>query len=212
MTHSAKHLALAFLVVVFLVLFGRSGWMDSQSGQSSLLTATTEPGAEFSKDPHLFLSIPDQSKTLGFSSQAEVLFFDLEAQAPYTLRYLTVALKSEGVELPETPGEWKLYSVHKGRVDHSGPVGYGEKMAEGFLRFRLFPSSEEPALGFQGTAGTHRFAVVAPLYKAADPYSLSLTFRKNLPAGWDWEYTSGVAGPWMNVSPEAILGVESVGT
>lgn len=200
MTNSAKHLALAVLTVVLVVVWGHA---NPSTVQSSVLSSPEAPAVE------LTLSLPEQSTNIGISSQAEVLFFDLEAGAPYTLRYLTLAVEGEGVQFPENPGDWKVYLAEDERIDFSALVGYGEIFKEGLLRLRLF---SDPAGGFKGTLDTHHFALVAPLYREQDlAPSLELYFPQDLPDELDWEFVEYEdSGSWMNIEGSSILGAEFV--
>lgn len=200
MKNSAKHLTLAILTVVLVVVWGRA---NPSTAQSSVLDVSEVATA------HLTLSIPEQSETIGISSQAEVLLFNLEAGAPYTLRYLTLVVDSKGLNLPENPGDWKLYLVEDERINTSALVGYGEVFKEGLLRLRLF---SDPAGGFNGPADVQSFALIAPLFKNGEEEpSLALTFPLYLPEELDWEFVESEAmGSWMNVDAGSILGAEFV--
>lgn len=200
MTNSAKHLLLSVLIVVLVVVFGQ---VKPSTVQSSVLSIEEAQAVD------LTLSIPKQSETIGISSQAEVLFFDLEAGAPYTLRYLTLVVDSVGLRLPENPGDWKLYLVEDERIDTSTLVGYGEVFKDGLLRLRLF---SDPAGGFNGPADVQGFALVAPLFKNGEEEpSLALTFPLFLPEDLEWKFVESEAtGSWMNVDAGSILGAEFV--
>lgn len=196
MNATLKHLVLAVLLVVLTVV---AGPLIPQNQAVNSLAIGEELGVVPS-DPELSVTLPEQSGQLQVSSQAEVLFFDLESQGPYTLRYLTISLESEGVILPSEGGDWKVYTAEEGRVNYREQVGYAEQFKDGFLRLRLYSS---PAAGLLGE-GTASFALVAPIYKVsgAEDASLHLSFPQEVPEGLGWEFVTGHrTGPWMDVDP-----------
>ncbi len=204
MNTGIKHLVLAVLLVVLVVL---AGPMVPQVSETSVLNVGEVLGT-FPEDPQLALELPDQSSQLAISSQSEVLFFDLHAQAPYTLRYLTVVVEAKGLTLPEKLSDWKIYRAEEGRVDYSESVGYAEEFQSGLLRLRLFSNS---AVGYLAEE-EESFALVAPLYKTGEGApSLRLTFPKFLTEEFGWEFMTGHhLEPWMDLEAEAILKTELV--
>lgn len=107
----------------------------------------------------LSVTWPKQSMALSYGSQADLFRFALEAEGPYTLRYLTFHMKTQGLNLGE---EWTLYEVRDGQVDFSHSVGESERVVdlgeEGqTVRLRLFSSK---AAGFLGKEGKMEFVVV----------------------------------------------------
>ena len=204
MNATHKHLVLAVLLVVLTVV---SAPLIPQNQQVDVLAVGAELG-EVPSDPQLSLSLPEQSTKLQVSSQSEVLFFDLESEGPYTVRYLTLAVESEGVSLPAKSSDWAVYSAENGRVDYSQKVGYGEQFSNGLLRLRL---SSTPAAGYLGE-GEDDFALVAPLFKdGATEAMLRLTFPKFLPEEGGWEFVTGHhQEPWMDLAKESILKTEAV--
>ena len=169
MNTGMKHLVLGVLLVALVVL---AGPMVPQVSETSVLNVGEALGT-FPEDPGLTLELPQQSSQLAISSQSEVLFFDLHAQAPYTLRYLTLVVETKGLTLPEKLGDWKIYPAEEGRVDYGESVGYAEEFQGGLLRLRLFSNS---AVGYLGVE-EESFALVAPLYRVGgETASLRLTF------------------------------------
>lgn len=205
MNTGIKHLVLAVLLVVLVVV---GGPLVPRASEASVLSVGESLGL-FPQDPQLTMEIPEQSSQLAISSQSEVLFFDLHAQAPYTLRYLTLAVEAKGLTLPEKLSDWKVYRAEEGRVDYSESMGYAEEFQGGLLRIRLFSSS---AVGYLGEV-EESFALVAPLYKTGEETPiLRLTFPKFLTEEFGWEFVAGHhLEPWMDLGSEAILKTDLVG-
>ncbi|QQR54501.1 hypothetical protein IPG41_04865 [Candidatus Peregrinibacteria bacterium] len=200
-----KHLLLAVLLVVLTVV---TGPLVPKAQQVNSLAIGEELGV-LPMDPELRVILPEKRGSIQMSSQSEVLFFDLDSEGPYTLRYLTIFVESEGLVLPNKWGDWKLYTVADGRVNYGEQVGYAEVFKDGFLRLRVHST---PAAGYWGE-GEAQFALVAPIYKiaGAEKTSLGLSFPTLLPEGLDWEFVAGhETGPWMDVEAGRILGVELV--
>ncbi len=204
MNTGIKHLVLAVLLVILVVL---AGPMVPRSTEVSVLGVGEALGT-FPSDPQLSVELPKQSDKLAISSQSEVLFFDLNAEAEYTLRYLTVVVESQGLTLPAKLSDWKVYPVQDGRVDYRESMGYGEEMQNGLLRLRLFSN---PAVGYLGEEEAS-FALVAPIFKngEAEAY-LKLTFPKLLSDEFGWEFAAGHhTEPWMDVDSAALLKTDQI--
>lgn len=206
MNTPVKHLVLAVLLVVLAVVSGPL-IPHSKVTEVSILGVGEALGT-FPTDPQLSLTIPKQSSELAISSQSEVLFFDLDSEAVYTLRYMTLAVDSEGLVLPSKLSEWKVFHVEDGLVNYKEAVGYAEQMNGGLLRLRLYSN---PAAGYSGE-GAESFALVAPLYKTGEETaSLRLTFPKFLPEEFGWEFIAGQhSEPWMDLSSDEILKTEQL--
>lgn len=202
MNDTLKHLALAVLLVVLVVV---SGPLIPKNQQADLL----EAGAveQVPTDPHLSLSFPEQSDRLQSSSQSELLFFTLNSEGPYALRYLTLFVEAEGVNLPAKAGDWKVYVVEEGRVNYREEVGYGESFKNELLRLRM---TSDPAKGYEGE-GESEFALVSPLYKTSDEAELRFNFPKFLPEDMEWEFVAGQpAQAWLDLNEEDLYHAERV--
>lgn len=198
MRDSFKHLTLAILTVVLVVVIGQNPGMNGQWGQAS----------SFQEFPQLELSLPEQSDEIRASSQSEILRFALDSNTSYTLRYLTLAIEGQGLKWPETPKEWKVYEVTEEGIDYQKEMGYGEVFEEGFLRLRFF---SDAARGYYGEAGEKEFVVVAPLYIESTPANLKLSFPSTLPEDFDWEFLYGIeTRSWMELDPELLMDATQV--
>ncbi len=203
MNASLKHLLLAVLMVLFTVT---AGPMIPKAQQVNSLAIGTDLGL-IPEDPLLEVSLPEQSPSLSFSSQSEVLFFDLDSSGPYTLRYLSVFVDSEGLTLPSKLSDWELYTVEKDRVNYREQVGYAERFEDGFLRLRFYST---PAAGYLGE-GKARFALVAPIYKTkeAEEFFHGFSFPIVTPEDFAWEFVAGHhTKPWMDLDSDSILGTD----
>lgn len=162
-----------------------------------------------SVDPSfLKISLPQQSGKIEYGSQAEVARFTLSAEESYTLRYLTVEVVSDGLQMPGEPQEWRLYRVEEGRVDFNAMVGYGEAWSESFLKVRLYSTG---SVAHFGEAGSSTFALVTSILKDETGVlpTLQTELPSALPEGFDWAFVPGtVERPWMNV--ETTMGSEKI--
>lgn len=138
---------------------------------------------------------------LKFSSQSEVFRFDLRADTPYSLRYISLYFWSEGLrEDIQNPEAWSVYEVEKGRTDYSKKVGQGELLEEGVLRLRFF---NEPSQAYRGEKGIQAFVLSAPVLSDEANPQLNLRLPEQgekLPELLDWRWTPGhPEGSWMSI-------------
>lgn len=177
------------ILLVSNLLKPSSGWENLQAD----LTVIEEPvllaeEADSTAEVALTVTVPKQSETLSFSSQAEVFRFQLNSQGAYTLRYLTLLAYPEGLK-PIT--EWTIYEEVDGQTDFTKPVALSEKTKDNLVRFRF---SGSPSSGIISEPGTHTFVVYAAVLN--DPNStqapkLTLAFPETLAQEWDFAWLPG---------------------
>ena len=162
--------------------------------------------ADTAAEVGLSVSIPEQSETLSYSSQAEVFRFTLDATGPYTLRYLTLSVFPEGLKPIMT---WTIYPLDDGLIDFENPVAVSEKYHGNLVRFR-FSSSASAA--YLGEPGEEAFAVVASVLKESTSDlapQLTIGFPESLSVEWNWAWLPGKhSEAWLQLGES--LGAEEV--
>jgi len=154
--------------------------------------------------PSITVSTAEQSATISYGTQAEVYRFSVDSDSSYTLRYLTMSVKSSGLDLSATPMDWKLYKVTGDKIDFLSQVGYGEKFVDEDLRFRMFLSTETTSSGFLGVPGKATFAVVSSVLKNPSAGKSDVFLRAHLGHGsskeMGWAFKFGHDNrSWMKV-------------
>lgn len=144
--------------------------------------------ADTAAEVGLTVDVPEQSEMLSYSSQAEVFEFVLYANGPFTLRYLTLNVQTQGLK-PITG--WTVYPLTDGAVDYQSPAAVSEIYHGDLVRFR-FSSSASSAYLVQ--PGENHFMVVASVLK--DPAAtvspeLSIGFPDALTEEWNWAWLPG---------------------
>lgn len=116
------------------------------------------------EDVALEISVPKRDDGLAYGTQSEVYRFTLDADAPYSLRYLSFQISHAGLQT--TPlsyaSNWRLYKVVNGVVDYTNEVGSGEELADGILRVRL---SSARGAAYLGEKGKETFALLSTVIK-----------------------------------------------
>jgi hypothetical protein len=149
----------------------------------------------------------EQAETLSYSSQAEVFRFVLDSEGPYTLRYLTLTVESQGLKPMD---KWTVYRVVDGEVDFTKPVAMSERRDGQLLRLRFASSA---SAGFFADPGKNTFVLVTSVLKDSSSEggaSLTLGFpNAPLDKEWDWAWLPGHhSGAWLEVGES--LGLEEV--
>lgn len=162
--------------------------------------------ADSAAEVGLSAKILEQSETLSYSSQAEVFRFSLDANGPYTLRYLTLNVFPEGLKPIMT---WTVYPVKDDAVDFEDPVAVSEKYHGNLVRFR-FSSSASAA--YLGEPGEQEFAVVTSVLKDSSSEMeprLTIGFPESLTTDWNWAWLPGQhSEAWLQLGES--LGAEQV--
>jgi hypothetical protein len=190
---------LAGFMLVALVVAGSNLAVRPQLFEGVLWNAPLDPAS--AEAVNLRVSLPKQSSALEYSTQAEVFRFTLTADEDFTLRYLTVAVRSAGLTLSTKAQDWKVYAVHDGRPDFSQPVAYGEEWSDTFLKLRF---SSSASLGAFGMRGENTFALVTSVFKKSGSTNapwLTATVPTVLPTELDWAFVPGQSHtPWMDIT------------
>lgn len=186
-------------MLVALVVAGSNLAVRPQLFEGVLWNAPLDPAS--AEAVNLRVSLPRQSNALEYSTQAEVFRFTLTADEDFTLRYLTVAVRSADLTLSTKAQDWKVYPVRDGRPDFSQPVAYGEQMSDTFLKLRF---SSSASLGYFGLRGENTFALVTSVFKesgSTDAPWLTASLPTILPTEFSWAFVSGqIQTPWMNIT------------
>ena len=196
MSSRLRALFVGFLLLGLLVL-GSNLAVRPELVQGFLLGAAPKLGS--AEALALTVNLPKQSAALEYGTQAEVLRFSVEAEEDFSLRYLTLAVRSQGLILPSAARDWKVYLVKDGRVDFASEVGYGESFDGTFLKLRL---SHSPAVAYWGNRGKQEFALVTGVLKEGEEAGwLGASFPAVSPEGFGWAFAAGQhEEPWMNVA------------
>lgn len=197
MTPRSRTLFASFMLVA-LVAVGSNWAARPAFFEGFLWDAPLDPST--AEAVNLAVQVPAQSTSLEYSTQAEIFRFSLVAEKEFTLRYLTVNIRSAGLSLSEKAQDWKVYALKDGRPDFSQLVGYGEQWEESFLRLRF---SSSPSLGYFGQAGKNTFALVTPVLKmnGAEAPWLSVSVPALLPEALRWSFVADhEETPWIDVT------------
>ncbi len=147
---------------------------------------------------------------LDFGSQVELYRFSLDANGPYTLRYLSFQIEATGMQSDwSNPENWALYPVEKNKVQYQKQLGQGERWDAELLQVRLFSPGVE---GFLGEPGELTFALTGPVLSSGDgnPHvKVFLPEFSSLPYSFDWMWTgSHFYDSWLRFEGKA--GAESL--
>lgn len=163
------------------------------------------------EETNLRLSVPMQDDFLEYSSNSEVYRFSLEADTPYTLRYLTFAVDYSGLQESAIghASSWKIYAINEGIVDYSDTLGFGESMDGGLMRVRMLSNR---SAGYAGAAGVSDFALTTTALRdfyAEDNVKMVISMPTDLSAKWDWAWVPGIyLDAWMGLDDS--FGIEFV--
>lgn len=205
-------LGVGFIANLFSSTAVVKNWRVSGLQFDAAVEAPSEVGeADTAAEVGLRVEIPEQNEMLSYSSQAEIFRFTLDADGPYTLRYLTLSIHSEGLK---THDEWTIYPVEEEglvgeRIDFQNPVAVSEKSREDWVRFRFFSSVSS---AYVGAEGGRDFVVVGQVIKnPTDPRFplLNVGFPHDLAPEWDWAWLPGEhQEAWLQVAES--LGVNAL--
>ncbi len=144
--------------------------------------------ADTAAEVNLTASVPEQSETLSYSSQAEVFEFALSSEGPFTLRYLTLSAQAQGLK---TITGWTIYPIVNGEINYQEPAAVSETYHDNLVRFRF---SSSAASAYLVQPGENHFIVVASILK--DPAAtvapeLTIGFPDTLNDDWNWAWLPG---------------------
>jgi hypothetical protein len=175
-------------------LASEEGDMEAELNQEELENSDVNLRIAYQKDPGL----------IGEGSQTEILHFGLEADAPYTLRYLSFELSYDDVSRAtlQDPSLWSLYLLEAHPEDEeseSAPVlvGVGEKWEDNLLRVRL--TGEWPHSYF-AEAGLSHFELTANIETTSDLAWVQGRLVREITGEMDWLWTPGhFEGSWLSL-------------
>lgn len=195
MTRLLAHLALAFAVFAALVF----GTQLSQGPE--LAQATAEPDLILASEDlsavDVSLKTTDLPLDIAFGSRSLVHRFELEAEAPYSLRYLVLHVEEGSLD----PTALRVYPEVDGEVDFSQELGRGVRAEGPWIRVLM---EAEEGLPYLGQVGRSRFVVTAPV---TEPISGVQLASEGAPFDWAW-IPGATERPWFFV--EESLGWEAL--
>lgn len=127
-----------------------------------------------------------------YGSLARIMEFSVDANNPYSLRYVTVKVESSG--LAEIKN-WRVYKMDGYNVNYLDPVGKVVDSKDGLLRIKMYRVDEESA-PYIGDEGETKFMVTADVYDDGikNENTLVATFppKDQIPSEFDWAWMPGI--------------------
>ena len=205
MKKSVHLLVLAIILIAFLVAVTQ-GVDDKQATAALEETVSLAEESIQAEDVDLRVVESDQVDHLAFGTQSEVFRFGLDANAAYTIRYMTFDVQYAGLESAPLshPSSWKLYGAHNGDVNYSDTLAYGEAFEGGLLRMRAVANRDRS--GIIGEKGVTEFALVTTVLRADQADSeafvgVGLPASDTLADDFDWSWVTGLYdGSWLSLS------------
>jgi hypothetical protein len=217
-----KWLATAVIIVGLIVVVSNGFFLSlleeaGDLGEASTLDLETEMEAEAEVEAiveiggpaelGLEVYVPNQDLELDYGVSSEVYRFGLDAEGPYSLRYLSfqvdwVGLRNESID---DASSWKLFQVVGGEVDWLTTIGFGESLADGKLKMRL---SSGRGAAFLGEKGKTEFVLTT--YVLSDMGSEEDATVSVVMTGDEVSFVPGYySGSWMSL--EEKFGAEFFG-
>lgn len=127
-----------------------------------------------------------------YGSLARVMEFSIDANNPYSLRYVTVKIDSSGLSEIKN---WKVYKMDGRNVDYLTQLGKVIDSKDGFLRIKMYREDNESA-PYLGEEGETKFMLTAEVYDDGikNENKLEAYFpSKDLVSGnFDWAWLPGI--------------------
>lgn len=127
-----------------------------------------------------------------YGSLARIMEFSVDANNPYSLRYVTVKVESSG--LAEIKN-WRVYKMDGYNVNYLDPVGKVVDSKDGLLRIKMYRADEESA-PFIGDKGETKFIVTANVYddgiKNENTLVAAFPPKGQVPSEFDWAWIPGI--------------------
>lgn len=196
MDRSLKWIFSAVLLVLGIVLLSRGFAGVPAAAQSNILGAT-DPVA-------LSAQSLDSGTPLRVGSEVEVYRFRLNADAPFTLRYLTLSVQSQSLDeasLKEA-SHWKIYTAGR----NPQLLGHGERFNDQALLIRM---SDSRTQAYLGAKGKNDFVVMTEIKKTASDARISIGLSTE---NWVWvpySYTESWVTLQEKWGAQAITGLPS---
>lgn len=127
-----------------------------------------------------------------YGSLARVMEFSIEANNPYSLRYVTVKVDTSG--LMEIKN-WKVYKIDGRNVDYLTPIGNVVDSKDGLLRIKMYRADNE-STPYVGEEGETKFMLTADVYDdgVVNENKLEAYFpaKDLIPSNFDWAWMPGI--------------------
>lgn len=196
MDRSLKWIFSAVLIVLSIVLVSRGISGVPVAAQSNLLGA--------SELNTLQVQSLDPRTPLRIGSEVEVYRFRINATAPFSLRYLSLFIDSEGLDESslQEPNNWKIYSTGR----NPQLLGQGESLVDQTLLVRMNSSRTQAYIGF---SGQNDFVVMTTVKKTASNPRIQAGLSEQKWVWLPYAYTDS----WVTLNEkwgaEAIIGLPS---
>ena len=193
-----KWLAAAIVVVALIAAIANGFFLAlledaGEVGETSVLNVEIGEPSELGMEVYF----PEQDGELEYGISSEVYRFGIEAEGPYSLRYLSFDVDWTGLR-DESIGHassWKIFQVVDGEVDWLTTIGMGESLDDGKLKMRL---SSGRGAAFLSEGGKTEFVLTT--YVLSDMNSEEEASVKVGMTGDELSFVPGFySGSWMNL-------------